>query len=173
MSLDYSVRTSEIELFNEKYIQAYIAELPGLKVYVTSYEEVRQEIDSAKKEWFSSYLSQDKVIPEPIKVGEKSGRVTLRMTKSLHEKVDYYAEEEGVSLNQYLVHLIENGFYNLKINKISEELKDIVNSQNHLDETISNSFNYPGNGLEYKTKIKFDVEPHNRISNSQIITGKF
>lgn len=40
---------------------------------------------------------------------DHSGRVTLRMPKVLHAKVEQQAEEQGVSLNQWICHILESG----------------------------------------------------------------
>jgi antitoxin HicB len=42
-------------------------------------------------------------IPEPRPLEEFSGRFVLRLPKSLHRDVARKAEEEGVSINQWIV----------------------------------------------------------------------
>lgn len=166
MKLKYNVKTKEVRIDDDYYIQVYIPELPGLEIYVTSYNDVDQEINSAKKEWFASRIAQEKDIPEPIRQINKTGRVTLRMSRSLHEKVSYYADEEGVSLNQYLNQLIEDGFCNSKMEQIYEELRQIGNSQNDLNKTIHGEFQNSPQRLYNKIIMGFnDVSQSNRIDN--------
>lgn len=46
-------------------------------------------------------------IPKPNdKENQYSGRITLRTPKSLHRTLAKKAEEEGVSLNQYLLYIV-------------------------------------------------------------------
>lgn len=40
---------------------------------------------------------------------EFNGRVTLRLPKMLHAKISRQAEEQGVSLNQWMCHILESG----------------------------------------------------------------
>jgi len=65
MKLEYPVVTREIVEDNEKYIEASIPELPGLKVYVDDYSEIVSEIKKAKLEWFAAKLELNKNIPLP------------------------------------------------------------------------------------------------------------
>ncbi|MDR4934408.1 toxin-antitoxin system HicB family antitoxin [Companilactobacillus paralimentarius] len=172
MKLKYNVKTKEVRIDDDYYIQVYIPELPGLEIYVTSYNDVDQEINSAKKEWFASRIAQEKDIPEPIRQINKTGRVTLRMSRSLHEKVSYYADEEGVSLNQYLNQLIEDGFCNSKMEQIYEELRQIGNFQNDLNKTIHGEFQNSPQRLNNKIIMGFnDVSQSNRIDNQSESDG--
>lgn len=43
---------------------------------------------------------------EPIENTEFSGRLLVRLSKSLHSKASYVAKREGVSLNQFIVSCI-------------------------------------------------------------------
>ncbi|WP_371862799.1 toxin-antitoxin system HicB family antitoxin [Lentilactobacillus rapi] len=51
-------------------------------------------------------------IPEPVDESF-SGRITLRMPKSLHKELTVLAKEENVSLNQYVVALLEHNTANV------------------------------------------------------------
>lgn len=160
MKLKYNVKTKEIGIDDDYYIQVYIPELPGLEIYVTSYNDVNREIKLAKEEWFTSRIVQKKDIPEPMRQINKTGRVTLRMSSSLHEKVSYYAEEEGISLNQYLNQLIESGFYNSKMEQIYEELRRINKSQKDLNKAVNSGFEKSTQNLPNKLKMSFDDISH-------------
>ena len=80
-----------------------VAELPDVTAYEESYEEAHnilldaitalKKIADEKNHWF----------PIPFETeDEYSGRVTLRITKSLHKSASLMADREGVSLNQFL-----------------------------------------------------------------------
>lgn len=58
-------------------------------------------------------LADEDLTSFPAPLGEApwadySGRVTLRMPKMLHAKVNRQAEEQGVSLNQWICHILES-----------------------------------------------------------------
>ncbi|MBP5446319.1 MAG: toxin-antitoxin system HicB family antitoxin [Acholeplasmatales bacterium] len=89
----------------------------GDKVFVASYYDldtvigVGDTVEDAIKEAegnlevFLEYCKENNIdVPSPSKHedNEFSGKVTLRMSKSLHKKVDERAKQEGVSLNSFL-----------------------------------------------------------------------
>lgn len=87
-----------------------VAELPDVEVFEDSpdvaYEEVLNVIRSLKL----AADEQRRTFPEPqIPSDEYSGRVTLRIPKSLHKRSTMIADWEGVSLNQLFVTLIAEG----------------------------------------------------------------
>lgn len=87
-----------------------VAEFPNLCAYENSYDEalsvIRDAINTVKD--LSGEAGDE--MPAPIRVADAvfSGRVTLRLPRSLHAHVDRLASEDGVSLNQYLVAAIAN-----------------------------------------------------------------
>ncbi|WP_252179623.1 toxin-antitoxin system HicB family antitoxin [Endozoicomonas sp. 4G] len=51
--------------------------------------------------------AKGKAMPTPYEpANEYSGRVTLRLPKTLHRSLSEGAEQEGISLNQYLVNVL-------------------------------------------------------------------
>jgi len=90
----------------------YIVEFPDLRYCVgtgDTREEAIKDAIAAKNEWINAAFENGIPIPEPSSKEEYSGRVTLRIPKSLHRKVIEAAKKEGVSANQYLSHLISMG----------------------------------------------------------------
>ncbi len=117
----------EVEVYT-----AEILELPGLKVYGDTYEEVIEEINDAKSAWFEVNLELDRPIPEPEKEIEVSGRVTLRMSKSLHAALKTKAIKEGVNLNPLINEMIIKGMNNDFSEKVFNSLMEIKNENNIL-----------------------------------------
>ena len=69
-----------------------------LKEMFANVQEVELcEMDSEDKELFSAMGEL-----------EKSGKISLRIPKSLHAKLAEQAHEEGVSLNQYCLYKLAN-----------------------------------------------------------------
>jgi len=88
----------------------YIAEIPDLPGCMTdarTKEEALREIEDAKRAWIAVALEKGMEIPEPRDLdGQPSGKILLRLPKSLHRSLWWEAEREGVSLNQSVVFLL-------------------------------------------------------------------
>lgn len=109
MNRNYPIIVSLIKDDTDTYYKVSVPDLPGLNIYVDDKKEIESELKEAKKEWFASRIKFNQKIPLPQFNNSKSGRITLRVPKSLHAELEYKAEEEGISLNQFLNYLIERG----------------------------------------------------------------
>jgi antitoxin HicB len=93
----------------------YIVEFPDLQYCVgtgNTLEEAIKDAMIAKSEWIKAAFDAGITIPEPSAHEEKdeySGRISLRIPKSLHKMIAETAKKEGVSANQLLSHLISVG----------------------------------------------------------------
>jgi HicB family len=52
--------------------------------------------------WIATALEEGREIPEPRSASSHSGRLLLRMPKTLHADLTRASEREGVSLNQFI-----------------------------------------------------------------------
>ncbi|HAJ33557.1 MAG TPA: toxin-antitoxin system HicB family antitoxin [Candidatus Atribacteria bacterium] len=92
----------------------WVAEYPDLPGCIgagdTAEEAVAMAID-AKKAWIEIALKDGENVPEPTNLytSDYSGKFTLRLPKTLHRELTIQAEDEGVSLNQYILYLITKG----------------------------------------------------------------
>lgn len=77
-----------------------------------SLEEVIQNGNNAKNEWLDIKYSDGDPIPEPGDSQKYSGKFYLRIPKTLHADIARKAEEEGTSMNQFLLHIVTKGLYN-------------------------------------------------------------
>jgi antitoxin HicB len=60
--------------------------------------------------WIETALEQGKEIPLPFSYIENyKGRITVRVPKTMHKDLIEEANEEGISLNQYLIYIIVKG----------------------------------------------------------------
>jgi len=121
----------------------WAAEFPDLPGCVgagdTADEAVTMAMD-AKIAWIETALEEGRKITEPKNTYEEdfSGKFTFRLPKSLHKNLTLQAEDEGLSLNQYILYLISKG-----LNKKEElpakhtELKDTVDLSSWVN-TLSN-----------------------------------
>jgi antitoxin HicB len=106
MKLPYTV---EIVPYKDGGFFARIKELEGCMTEADTLEEVLKLLEDAKRAWLETALEEDLEIPLPESMREEkeySGRILLRLPKSLHRKLAKAAKEEGVSLNTYIINLL-------------------------------------------------------------------
>jgi len=83
---------------------ARILEFPGCFSQGESAAEALSNLEEAAANWVSAALEQGLSLPEPAEALQSSGRVALRLPRSLHASAAACAEREGVSLNQLVVY---------------------------------------------------------------------
>ena len=82
---------------------AEVLEFPGCFSEGNTPGEAMENLNQAMEAWIEAALDTGQAIPDPIATAGYSGRVLLRLPKSLHREAARRAEMDGVSLNQYLV----------------------------------------------------------------------
>lgn len=80
-----------------------ILEFPGCIAQGDTPQEAYANLEEAAKGWLQAALDTGQSIPEPFANQDFGGKVSLRLTKSLHRQATLYAEHEGVSLNQFIL----------------------------------------------------------------------
>lgn len=85
-----------------------VKELEGCMSVGESKADALVIIEDAMREWLTVAMEDDIEIPLPeaLQTDRYSGKFPLRLPKSLHRKLSEGAEEDKVSLNQYLVMLL-------------------------------------------------------------------
>ena len=83
--------------------RAEILEFPGCIAEGDDAAEALAELEAAAEEWIEAALEMGSPIPPPLDEANFSGRLNLRLPKSLHRKATVAAELDGVSLNQFIV----------------------------------------------------------------------
>jgi predicted RNase H-like HicB family nuclease len=81
---------------------AEVSELPGCMSQGATPQEAVTGIRDAMQGWLSVAIEDKRDIPEPRPIESYSGRFVVRVPKSLHAELARAAEEEGVSLNQFV-----------------------------------------------------------------------
>jgi antitoxin HicB len=84
-------------------------ELPGCTAHGHSPEEAIALGSEAKALWIETALEESEPVPRPLGEPEYSGKLVLRLPKTLHEAAVRTAEREGVSLNAYLIQIVAEG----------------------------------------------------------------
>ena len=83
--------------------RAEVVEFPGCIASGDTAIEALAALENVATSWLDATLARGQAIPEPIESVEHSGKLVLRLPKSLHAKAAYAAKRDGVSLNQFIV----------------------------------------------------------------------
>ena len=90
------------------YYFAIVREFDGCMSHGDTYTEAFENIHEAMKGWIKTKLENGFTVPDPIDDNQYSGKFVLRLPKSLHARLAFEAEQEGVSLNQYALYRLSN-----------------------------------------------------------------
>ena len=86
-----------------------IDDLPGCIADGKTPDDAIANSREAMRLWMESRISSGLDIPEPSIADDYSGRILLRMPKYIHRRLAIQAQQEGSSLNQYIVSLLSFG----------------------------------------------------------------
>lgn len=87
-----------------------IPELPGCISQGETMEEALRMIEDAKTCWLETALEDNAEIPEPeSNIDKYSGRLNIRIPRSLHRALAQKAKQEKISLNQYIIYQLARG----------------------------------------------------------------
>jgi len=110
---------------------AQVKELPGCMSQGASIDEAAQNLRDAMAGWISVAIEDGVSIPEPRDLASFSGRLLLRIPRGLHAELSRQAEDEGISLNQYIATLLAGaakwvGRPNLNESTAAERVGDAI-----------------------------------------------
>jgi predicted RNase H-like HicB family nuclease len=88
---------------------AQIKDLPGCLTQGETLDETIANINEARELWIETAYEAGDEIPLPSTDDTYSGKLLLRMPKSLHRRLAEEADRENVSLNQYIVSVLSRG----------------------------------------------------------------
>lgn len=98
------LRGYRVELIPEEGggFTSLLPELPGCVAWGDSASEALENLDGSREAWVAGRSSAGFAIPRPMAEEDASGRVTLRLPKSLHAEVVRLARRDAVSLNTFI-----------------------------------------------------------------------
>lgn len=82
---------------------AEILEFPGCFAEGESANEAFENLEKTARSWIEAEITQGREIPPPSANHGHSGKIALRLPRSLHRLAMRKAERDGISLNQCLV----------------------------------------------------------------------
>jgi antitoxin HicB len=83
--------------------RAEIVEYPGCIAVGDTAAEALSNLENVAASWLEAVLAKGQRVPDPIENAGFSGKLVVRLPKSLHKKAAHTAAREGVSLNQFIV----------------------------------------------------------------------
>jgi predicted RNase H-like HicB family nuclease len=101
-----------VDIFYSDEDEGFIAlasDLPGCSAFGETRADAANEIQGAIYAWIEAAEKAGNPIPEPSKKGLDtlpSGKILLRLPRTLHGQLIEQAQREGTSLNQFLVYVI-------------------------------------------------------------------
>ena len=100
----YNITVREFVFEGEALFEARVKELPDVREYAESAQEAYELAIDTIETGAAIFAETNRPFPPPSSPRDEfSGRVTLRLSKSMHRALASVAEDEGVSLNQQLV----------------------------------------------------------------------
>ena len=100
----YNITVREFVFEGEPLFEARVKELPDVREYAESAQEAYDLTIDTIETAAALFAETARPFPPPASPRDDfSGRVTLRLPRSLHRALASAAEDEGVSLNQHLV----------------------------------------------------------------------
>jgi predicted RNase H-like HicB family nuclease len=82
---------------------ARILEFPGCVTQGDSLVEAYERLESAAEAWIGAALDMGQDIPAPAEEQSFSGRILVRLPRTLHRRAAELAEGDSTSLNQFIV----------------------------------------------------------------------
>lgn len=106
---DYNINLRRVTVDGERLYEARVHEFPDATEYAETAEEAYELALETVADSLEVLARLGRPAPEiNLPVEDFSGRVTLRLPKSLHARLSSTADAEGVSLNHYLVTLLSH-----------------------------------------------------------------
>jgi len=131
MQLPYSILLHEVVDDGEKYWIAEVPELPGCKSHGSSVEEAVKSVEEAKKDWILDSLEKDEEVPVPVERDKYSGKILVRMSRSLHRSLSLMADAERLSLNQLIVTILAKEVGRLSVlNRVEQKIDNMLGNIN-------------------------------------------
>ena len=140
----YSMLVQKQEIEGHYFYVGKVQEFPDVEVYEESVTDAYEALEDVVTTLKMVSDRDGGAFPTPLPRMESnddfSGRVTLRLPKSLHYKVAMMAESDGVSLNTLLMSFIAEGIGERKaVSQIKPVTIQYTNHNNILNYTAGNS----------------------------------
>ena len=158
-NVDYPVKIS-FDPEEKVYVAEYM-DLPGCSAYGDTVEDAYRLAQEAKEAWLRVSLEQGLPIPKPVRTEEHSGRILARVPSALHGLLSEQSRLHGVSLNQYMVHLLSAGVVGDSVSTEIERLREKISQLEwriaQLTSTVKGTYNQPSQGYTVASTSNVNV----------------
>jgi len=124
---------------------AEVLEFPGCYAEGDTPTEAIRNLEDAAVSWIEAALEQGQQIPPPVANYGYSGKINLRLPKSIHKQAAFFAQRDDISLNQFFISAIAarvgaEEFYDRLARNLEHRLMFTVPSVNiqHIQHTATN-----------------------------------
>lgn len=108
MDKPYNTIVKKIKDGDDVYYYGRILELDGCQSTGNTLDELNESLREAMEGYIETKLEFDLPIPEPRDDGGFSGKILVRLPKSLHHRLALEADRDSVSLNTLIVHKLSS-----------------------------------------------------------------
>ena len=148
LNLKYPIEVVKDE---DAYV-ASVPDLPGCVSYGDTLQEAADGVNEVKELWIKGRLEGGLPVPEPTDIEDFSGKFVLRIPKGLHKSLDREAKQQGVSLNQYVAHVLSERHKAFDWTPILQVVAAEVTTK--LEAEINDWRKYSGWGLSRQTSVE-------------------
>lgn len=133
VQLPYSILLHQVNEEGDKYWIAEVTELPGCKSHGSTVNEAVDNAKAALKDWILDSLERGEEVPIPVERDSYSGKILVRMSRSLHHSLSIMADSEKLSLNQLIVTILgkEVGRFDV-LNNVEDKVNLLLDRLNEL-----------------------------------------
>src|SRR6266851_8247802 len=106
----YTITVRHVSVDGKRVFSAAVAELPDVEAFESTYKKAYDVAVEAIDALHRLAVEAHETFPKPAAYEQEySGRVTLRIAKSLHRALANRASNERISLNSMIVTILANG----------------------------------------------------------------
>lgn len=159
-AMQYNITVRKGIFDGETCFEARVAELPDVAEYGDTHEEAYELALDSIETTAEIFAEKGKQIPAPfVSAEDYSGRVTLRLAKTLHRSLALVAEQEGVSLNQHMVNVLSyySGYCQGQVSNL--QTKGYWETSNHYKAATKS-------GVRPKLKVVSTSSPQQQVGYS-------
>jgi predicted RNase H-like HicB family nuclease len=102
LNLPYRIALIRDGTDEERPWRATVEDLPGCEARGSTAADAAAKVPAALADWVARARASGRDVPEPRGARDYSGRLLLRMPKTLHSELAQAAERDEVSLNAYI-----------------------------------------------------------------------
>lgn len=153
-NLKYPIEITEDE---DAYV-ASIPDLPGCVAYGDTLQDAVESLRAVERLWIEGRLEAGLPIPEPTELDEYSGKFVLRISRGLHKALQREAQRQGVSLNQYVAHILAERHHLIDLERVVEEAVRKSMCAPKVPGVLDMYWDHPGKKLELELNPKSPME---------------